>query len=112
MQKTLITTLIFAILVAIFAVMNSAPVSINFGFAEFQSFQSVVILISATLGAIIAFASGMFSRLKLKKNIKELNAKVKTLEADLEKHATVEVKPSSDLEIEQKQVDKDDSITQ
>jgi uncharacterized integral membrane protein len=71
MQLRFVVSLIFAILVALFAIVNSGVVIINFLFAEYPVSQALVILISATLGAIIVMLLGAVKQYKLQRKNKE-----------------------------------------
>ncbi len=99
MQFGFIFSLLFAIFVAVFAVMNSEIVSIKFLWKEYQLSQSVVILISATFGALVTFFISLFSKVKygmksrenknkiagLEKNKQDLEAALKNQEIEIEK---------------------------
>lgn len=87
MQIWFIFSLVFALIVALFAVLNSDVVTINLLFSKYQLSQSVIILISATFGALIASFISAFSKIKgslktreLKNTIKQLEKKVNELE--------------------------------
>jgi uncharacterized integral membrane protein len=80
MQKSFVITLIFAVFIALFAVMNSAVVNINLFFASFQLSQAVVILISAVIGAICVYALSFVQIFSLKKQIKSLSKKLEMAE--------------------------------
>ena len=82
MQFGFIISLIFAILVSVFAVQNSGSVVISFMFAEFNISQALVILISAALGAIIVMLLGFIKQIKLKLKIKEQLKRIKNLEEE------------------------------
>jgi len=86
MQFGFIISLIFAILVAVFAIQNSGSVVISFLFAEFNISQALVILISAALGAIIVMLLGFIKQIKLKLKIKEQLKKIKNLEEENKLH--------------------------
>ncbi len=73
MQASFIAVLITAIIIAIFAVLNAEPVSVNLFFARFQLSQAVVILISFAIGALSMFILNMVQAMKFKKQIKQLN---------------------------------------
>ncbi len=85
MQLWFIASLIFAILVAVFAVSNSDIVTIRFMWKQIQLSQSVVILGSAALGAVMIALIGTFSKVKSSLKIRELKKQVKDLEIKLEK---------------------------
>ena len=55
MKLSVILSLLFAVLIAVFALMNGAPVSVNLGFASFVTSQAVVILVSTAIGAVIIY---------------------------------------------------------
>lgn len=73
MQKNLIITLLFSILIAMFAILNAAPIPVNFIFAKVQLSAALVILISAALGALVIYSVDMLSRIKTRKQIKHLD---------------------------------------
>lgn len=72
MQKNLIIILLFSILIAIFAILNAVVVPINLIFTKVDISISLVILISACIGAVITYALDTISKIKKKKKIKEL----------------------------------------
>ncbi|HZK53167.1 MAG TPA: LapA family protein [Desulfosporosinus sp.] len=80
MQFWFILSLLFSILVAVFAVLNSNVVPIKLYWIDYQLSQSLVILISAILGAMVAIFLGIFSKIKSTLKIRELNLAVKNLE--------------------------------
>ena len=84
MQIRFIASLIFAILVAIFAIQNSEIVTIDFLFAAFPVSQALVILISAALGAIIALLFGAVKHFKAQHKIKEQGRTIEQLKNELE----------------------------
>lgn len=95
MQILFIFSLIFAILVSIFAVMNSDPVTIKLLWKQFQFSQAIVILGSAVFGAVIVALLGVFSKVKSSLKIRELHNKIKNLEKEIE-----ELKPAENLSLE------------
>lgn len=82
MQLGFILSLVFAIVVTVFAIQNADSVLINFLFAEVEVSQALVIFISAALGAIIVTILGIIRQFKFKLKIKELNKKIKNLEEE------------------------------
>lgn len=84
MEKGFIFSLIFAALVAIFALANADKVAIDFLFTKVQISQAIVIFISTILGAVIVALLGAFKTLKLKKEIKELNKQIEPLKLEKE----------------------------
>lgn len=105
MDKGFIFSLIFAILVGLFALGNSNKVLIDLFFTEIEMSQAIVIFISALLGAIIVAFMGWVKTLKFKKEIKELHKQIESLEDDKEKLASLinskdEMDQLNDLNIE------------
>lgn len=92
MQILFIFSLIFAILVSIFAVMNSEPVTIKLLWKEFQFSQAIVILGSAVFGAVIVALLGVFNKVKSSLKIRELQNKIKSLEKEIQ-----ELKPDETI---------------
>ena len=80
MQIWFVLSLLFSILVAVFAVLNSHVVPIKLYWIDYQLSQSLVILISAIFGAMIAIFLGIFNKLKSTLKIRELNLTVNSLE--------------------------------
>jgi len=69
MQKNIIIALLFAIIITIFALLNSSPVPINLLFVELDISVALVILIAAALGAILVYSLNMFAKMKAKKKL-------------------------------------------
>jgi uncharacterized integral membrane protein len=83
MQLTYILALLFALVVAVFALLNAQPVTVDFVFNEFQISLALVILVSAFAGAIILGFLGIFRKVKEGFRAREMNVKVKSLEEQL-----------------------------
>ena len=73
-QWSLIAGLVFALLTALFAVVNVDPVPVNFGFDVVNIPLILVILGCALIGGIIVGSYGIFRQYKLQKQIKALTA--------------------------------------
>ncbi len=80
MQVGFIISLVFAILVAVFALRNGNNVNIDFLFAKIQISQAIVIFVSAALGAVIVTILGLVRHLKLSMKIKEQSKLISSLE--------------------------------
>lgn len=78
-QWSLIAGLIFALLTAIFAVINVDPVQVNFGFDVVNIPLILVILGCALIGGVIVGSYGIFRQYKLQKQIKTLTAELAKL---------------------------------
>lgn len=79
MQKNVVFSLIFAIVIALFAVLNSASVPVRLFFMTVEMSQAVVILVSATIGAVIMYILNIMQILSLRKQIKKLKKEIVTL---------------------------------
>lgn len=89
-QVMFLVSLVFAIIITVFALTNANPVVINLLFYKFEASQVLVIFISAALGAVIVTSLGLVNHIKLKSQIKtlrkaneELAAKINSLSAEL-----------------------------
>ena len=76
MQRNLIITLLFSILIAVFALLNAAVIPVNLIFITVEISAALVILISACLGAILVYFLDLAAKLKLKKSSKISQAKL------------------------------------
>lgn len=75
-QWSLIAGLVFALLTAIFAVINVDPVRVNFMFSE-VNIPLILLIVGCTLiGGIIVGSYGIFRQYKLQKQIKFLTAQL------------------------------------
>ena len=83
MQVTLIISLVFAVIIAVFAVANSEAVSINLIFITYEMSQAIVILISSIIGAISVFLLNLFTKAKSSRNTKKLSKEIKDLKSKL-----------------------------
>lgn len=79
MQKNILITLLFSIFIAIFAILNAQAVEVNFAFTSVNVSAALVILISASFGAIIVYSIDMVSKLKIKKRVKEIEKNLVTV---------------------------------
>ncbi|WP_410511826.1 lipopolysaccharide assembly protein LapA domain-containing protein [Paenibacillus sp. BR2-3] len=78
-QWSLIAGLIFALLTALFAVINVDPVQVNFGFDVVNIPLILVIIGCALIGGVIVGSYGIFRQYKLQKQIKGLTAELTKL---------------------------------
>lgn len=82
MAVRFIISLVFAILVAIFAIQNSSSVAIKFLFAEFSTSQALVILISTIIGAIIVTVLATITQVKSNLKIRNSTKTIARLEEE------------------------------
>jgi uncharacterized integral membrane protein len=74
-----IISLIFAIVVAIFAIQNAGNVEVRFFYGHFAVSQAVVILGSTIVGAIIVLLLGLINQIKQNIKMKQLSKEIELL---------------------------------
>jgi len=85
-QTYVILTLIFIIIVAIFAIVNVDPVEVNYVFWSGYSPLILVILISVLMGGIITAFTGTVKMYKLQRELKQLKRENMGMKAILNDH--------------------------
>lgn len=94
MQWSLILSILFAIVIAVFAVLNIEPVQVNYLFGNTQLPLILIILFTALLGAAISGFMAMFKTIRANKMIndlkKEMTAKEITIAAQQNEIATLQ----------------------
>jgi len=104
MQLTVIFSLVFAIVIAIFAGLNSKVVEVNLLFMKPEMSQAIVILISAIFGAALMYLLNFVKSLKKSADIrvlKKANTKLEQEKNDLNnriKEKEDEIKLNDNLE--------------
>ncbi|WP_424767943.1 LapA family protein [Paenibacillus sp. sgz302251] len=83
-QGVLISALVFALLIAVFAVINVESVRVNFLFTEASLPLILVILISTLLSGLTIGLLGMIRQFRLQRTIKGLEKKVAELTEEVE----------------------------
>lgn len=83
-QWTLIFALVFAILVAIFAIANIAAVPINYVFGKAEVPLVLVILGSTLLGGLIVGLVGIIRQYRLQRRIRSLEKQLEEAKAEQE----------------------------
>lgn len=89
MKATFILSLVMAILIAIFALLNGTTVPVNFGFAKLESSLALVILVSVAIGAVIIYLIDVVGKFKSAKRIKDLEKKVTQLEKEVNEKSSI-----------------------
>ena len=82
MEKGFILSLILAAIVGVFALSNGERVEIDLIFTEVFMSQAIVIFISTFLGAVIVAILGWMKSWKFKKQIRDLNKKIASVEEE------------------------------
>ncbi|PLX31470.1 MAG: DUF1049 domain-containing protein [Clostridiales bacterium] len=96
MQIYFILSLLFAVVVAGFAVINSEMIEISYFIGKVEVAQSVVILVSAAFGALIMGLFAIFSKFKSGLRTRKLNGKIKVLEKEIEGYKKAEIKAAEE----------------
>lgn len=109
-QWAIILSIIFAILIAFFAVLNVEAVKVNYLFGTAQLPLILIILFTALLGAAISGFMAMFKTVKINRSInelkKEINAKELTIADQQNEIVALRDSTNSPLD-EMKNVDSD-----
>ncbi len=86
MQIYFVIALIFAVLVAIFAIQNSAPVHVQFLFWEIQRISQVLVILgAAAIGALIVLFMGAGKQIKLIWQVRQLTQQNNQLKNEQQK---------------------------
>mgnify|MGYP000488653755 CR=1 FL=1 len=85
MQGTIIFGLIFAILIAIFAIQNASIVALNILMWEFEISLAVVVLGSIIFGALVIGIFSYFKQFQLKRRNKNLKLEIQSLKEERDK---------------------------
>jgi uncharacterized integral membrane protein len=97
MQFWFVVSLLFSIIIAIFAALNSNVVTIRLFFATYELSQSIVIILSAVIGAVIAIFFGLFGRIKSAMKVRELNSEIKYYKSKNEELSSAVQKKDAEL---------------
>lgn len=96
MQIYFILSLLFSVVVALFAVINSEIIEISYFLGKVEVAQSVVILVSAAFGALIMGLFAIFSKFKSGLKARKLNGKIKSLEKEVGRYKLAETKAAEE----------------
>ncbi|MBT2643657.1 DUF1049 domain-containing protein [Bacillus sp. ISL-41] len=99
-QWTLLLGLAFALIVAVFAVINVDPVTVNYLFGESEWPLILVILGSVLMGGIIVGSVGLFRMFVLQREVKSLRKKNNSLEEQLAQKDTAQEETANEQQIE------------
>ncbi|MCF8001217.1 MAG: lipopolysaccharide assembly protein LapA domain-containing protein [Halanaerobiales bacterium] len=84
MQGTIIFGLIFAILIAIFAIQNASIVALNLLMWKFEISLAVVVLGSIIFGALVIGIFSYFKQFQLRRKNKNLKLEIQSLKDEIE----------------------------
>lgn len=97
-QWTLLLGIAFALIVAVFAVINVEPVTVNYLFGEAKWPLILVILSSVLMGGIIVGSVGLLRMFVLQREIKMLKKQNQALEEQLKEKSLAQEEPLHDIE--------------
>ncbi|MFL2028219.1 LapA family protein [Loigolactobacillus zhaoyuanensis] len=83
-QWRLVLVLLLALVIVIFAVLNVAPVTVQFGFGSAKWPLIIVIIVSLLLGALVTVLVSTMSALGLRRQVKALTADKKQQETQVD----------------------------
>ncbi|MGE5630347.1 MAG: LapA family protein [Caulobacteraceae bacterium] len=89
MQIIIVTSMIFSILIAFFAVQNAEIVTVNLLWYKVSLSQAVIILSSALFGVLVMLPFDIFRAVKHKLKLMDMNGEIKRLKEELEKEKTL-----------------------
>ena len=89
-QWGLVVALIFALIIAVFSVVNVDPVQVNYVFGTSDWPLVLVILGSVLMGAILVLGFGMVKYYRLKRELKNLKKENERLQTDPTESKTVQ----------------------
>lgn len=89
-QSYVIFTIIFIIIITVFALMNTSSVQVNYLFWNGESPLILVILFSVLLGCIVTAIAGSVKMIRLQREIKVLKIENQKKESLLNKHQILE----------------------
>lgn len=105
MQKNIIITLILSVFIAVFAILNSAAVPVNLIFTTINLSAALVILISASVGAVIVYLIDTLAKRKTKKVIKDNEKTIVKMTTDYQALKDKYDECSSELELLKEQIE-------
>ncbi|WP_425446023.1 LapA family protein [Dethiothermospora halolimnae] len=109
MQVGFVLSLIFAIIIAVFAIKNGNEVNIDFIVTTKQVSQAIVILVSTALGAIIVTILGLVRQVKLTMKIREQKSIIEKLRNNnMDKELEDNVGLTNDVVMDSEKADKGD----
>jgi lipopolysaccharide assembly protein A len=96
-QWTLLLGIAFALIVAVFAVINVNPVTVNYLFGEAKWPLILVILSSVLMGGIIVGSVGLFRMFVLQREVKALKKQNQALEEKLSERSLHQDEPLGEI---------------
>lgn len=113
MDWKFVLALIFALIVAVFALQNAIAVDISFLTMEFSISQALVILISAAFGALAVLLLSLVRWIKCQAKIKGSAKTISTLEQENKKlKMKLEEKESAILQTQENEMTKNNGLTE
>ena len=98
-QVYIISALVFALLIAVFAVINVEPVSVNYLFVTTDSPLIIVILSSALFGSLMTGGFSIYHLIKLRKHMKLLEKENRNLKTNQVFQSHIEADEIDEIEL-------------
>ncbi len=83
MSWKFVLSLIFALIVAVFAIQNADAVAVKFLIWDISVSQALIVLISAIFGALAVALIGMISQMRLKSTIRSDKKEIASLQGEI-----------------------------
>ncbi|UOQ86123.1 LapA family protein [Gracilibacillus salinarum] len=99
-QTYLILAVLFAVIIAIFAVINVDPVEVNYLFGTGEAPLILIILFSVLMGVIITAASGVIRVLRLQRELRAAKLEVSALQQEEKNNQSASKTDNTDGQIE------------
>ncbi|GBF76335.1 hypothetical protein PA598K_04797 [Paenibacillus sp. 598K] len=87
-QWLIISALVFAVITAVFAVINVEAVQVNFLFTTIQTPLILVILISTLLGGLMVFLFSFVRQVQMQRRVKQLEKQLAALQDESSRPTT------------------------
>ncbi|WP_058307279.1 LapA family protein [Gracilibacillus massiliensis] len=100
-QTYIILAVVFAVVIAIFAVINVDPVEVDYLFGSGEAPLILIILFSVLMGAIITASVGVIRVIRLQKELRAAKAEINTLKSQDNPVVDVESEPTETFELEE-----------
>jgi|SRR5690625_1449173 len=99
-QSYVILTIIFSILITVFAILNVESVEVTYFFWKVKSPLILIILFSVLMGGIITSTVGAFKFLNIQRENRHMKERINRLEGLLEENNIVEKDGQSEMKNE------------
>lgn len=97
--------MLFALIVAVFAIQNAEVVNIRFLTWQFQNISLVLVILgSAAIGALLLFILGTIKQVSMTLKLKDAEGKIRKLENQLKELQELQEREQKEKALEQRQI--------